>query len=225
MGCVLECRGVSKVYGTGSLSETVLRDVCLSLDRGQACALLGPSGSGKTTLLSILGCLLTPTSGSMRIVDQTVDHRAGRVLGEFRRTRIGFVFQHAQLLPFLSMGDNLRVVGRNAGLAQADLNDRIADLSGHLGVGHLLAKRPDHASGGQRQRVAIARALIHRPPIILADEPTAALDWANGEAAVRLLTEQARAERALLLTVTHDTRLLGFFDRVFHLEEGRLVER
>jgi ABC-type lipoprotein export system ATPase subunit len=225
MDCVLECRGVSKVYGTGTLPEPVLRDICLSLDRGQACVLLGPSGSGKTTLLSILGCLLTPTSGSLRIVDQTVDHRAGRVLGELRRTRIGFVFQNAQLLPFLSMGDNLRVVGRNAGLAEADLNDRVADLAGRLSVGRLLDKRPDRASGGQRQRVAIARALIHRPPIILADEPTAALDWANGEAVVRLLTEQVRAERALLLTVTHDTRLLGFFDRVFHLEEGRLVER
>jgi ABC-type lipoprotein export system ATPase subunit len=225
MGCVLECRGVSKVYGSGALAEPVLKDVSFALDRGQACALLGPSGSGKTTLLSILGCLLTPSSGALRIGGQAVDHRSGRMLCELRRSRIGFVFQHDQLLPFLSMEENLRAVGRNSGIAEADLDHRINNLAGRLGIDRLLDKEPHHASGGQRQRVAIARALIHRPPIILADEPTAALDWAHGEAVVRLLTEQARVERALLLTVTHDTRLLDFFDRVFHLEEGRLVER
>jgi putative ABC transport system ATP-binding protein len=225
MAPVLECRGVSKVYGSGTLAEPVLKDVSLSLGGGQACALLGPSGSGKTSLLSILGCLLTPTSGELWVDGCSVDYRSRRMLGELRRTRIGFVFQQAQLLPFLSMEGNLRVVGRNSGVEESDLNGRIDDLAGRLGIDRLLDKRPDHASGGQRQRVAIARALLHRPPVILADEPTAALDWANGEAVVRLLTEQARAERALLLTVTHDIRLLGYFDRVFHLEEGRVVER
>jgi putative ABC transport system ATP-binding protein len=147
------------------------------------------------------------------------------MLSKLRRTRIGFVFQHAQLLPFLTMSDNLRVVGKNAGLDVRVLEARILDLSGRLGIDRLLGKQPDHASGGQRQRVAIARALIHRPPILLADEPTAALDWNNGEVVIRLLTEQARQEGSLLLTVTHDTRLLRYFDRVFHLEEGRLVEQ
>jgi ABC-type lipoprotein export system ATPase subunit len=225
MGSVLECRGISKVYGSGTFADPVLKDVSFSLDRGQACALLGPSGSGKTTLLSILGCLLTPSSGELRIGDQAVDHRSGRMLGELRRTRIGFVFQHAQLLPFLSMDENLRVIGRNSGIAEADLNIRVNSLAGRLGIDNLLDKKPDHASGGQRQRVAIARALIHSPPIIFADEPTAALDWTNGETVIRLLTDQARIEQALLLTVTHDTRLLSFFDRVFQLEDGRLVER
>jgi putative ABC transport system ATP-binding protein len=212
------------MYGTGALAEPVLKDISFSLDRGQACALLGPSGSGKTTLLSILGCLLTPSAGEVRVVDRVVDHRSGRMLGELRRTRIGFVFQHAQLLPFLTMDGNLRVVGRNSGLSVCDLEARIADLAGRLGIDRLLDKLPEHASGGQRQRVAIARALLHQPPIILADEPTAALDWSNAELVIRLLTEQARQERSLLLTVTHDTRLLGYFDRVFHLEDGRLVE-
>jgi putative ABC transport system ATP-binding protein len=225
MGTVLECRGVSKVYGSGTLAEPVLEDVSFSLDRGQACALLGPSGSGKTTLISILGCLLTPTSGELRVDGCPVDHQSRRMLDELRRTRIGFVFQQAQLLPFLSMVGNLRVVGRNSGVEESELDRRIADLAGRLGIDRLLHKKPDHASGGQRQRVAIARALVHRPPIILADEPTAALDWANGKAVIRLLTELASAERALLLTVTHDNRLLSHFDRVFHLEGGRLVER
>jgi putative ABC transport system ATP-binding protein len=213
------------VYGTGAFAEPVLKDVTLSLDRGQACALLGPSGSGKTTLLSILGCLLTPTAGELRVAGVVVDHRSGRMLAQIRRTRIGFVFQQAQLLPFLSMAGNLRVAGRNAGVREADLLARIGDLAGRLGIAPLLEKKPDRASGGQRQRVAVARALIHRPPIVLADEPTAALDWANGESVVRLLTEQAKLEGSLLLAVTHDTRLLGFFDRVFQIEDGRVVER
>jgi ABC-type lipoprotein export system ATPase subunit len=225
MEVVLECHEVSKEYGSDTLAERVLADVSLSLNRGQACVLLGPSGSGKTTLLSILGCLLTPTSGELRIDNLTVNLRSGKMLGELRRTRLGFVFQHAQLLPFLSMEDNLRVVGRNSGVGEADLKSRITDLAGRLGISGLLGKKPEHASGGERQRVAIARAMIHRPPILLADEPTAALDWANGEVVIRMLTEQAKFEKALLLTVTHDTRLLKFFDRVFQLEHGRLVER
>jgi putative ABC transport system ATP-binding protein len=222
---VLECVDLAKVYGGGALAEPVIKDVSLSLEGGCACALVGPSGSGKTTLLSMLGCLLTPSSGCLRINGRVVDHHSARALEELRRTRIGFVFQHAQLLPFLSTKENIQVVGRNAGLRAAELDVRISEIATRLGIDRLLEKTPGHASGGQRQRVAIARALVHRPGIVLADEPTAALDRTNGEAVIRLLTEQARAEQALVLTVTHDTRLLRFFDRVFHLEEGSLVER
>ena len=225
MDRVLECRAVSKAYGRGALAEPVLEDISFSLERGQSCALVGPSGSGKTTLLSILGCLLTPTSGELLIGDQAVDHGSGRMLGELRRTHIGFVFQHAQLLPFLTMKDNLRSIGRNSGLNTAELSARITELAERLGIDRLLNKKPEHASGGQRQRAAIARALIHRPRIILADEPTAALDWHNGKTVIRLLTEQAKIEKAVLLTVTHDMRLVDYFDRVLHLEDGRLVEK
>jgi putative ABC transport system ATP-binding protein len=225
MGAVLECRGISKVYSSGPLAERVLKDVSLALDRGQTCALVGPSGSGKTTLLSILGCLLAPTAGELRIDGYPVNPGSRRLLDELRRLRIGFVFQQAQLLPFLSIEENLQIIGRNSGIGEVDLDHRILDLAGRLGIECLLDRKPEQASGGQRQRAAIARALIHSPPIILADEPTAALDWRNGESVIRLLIEQARVERALLLTVTHDTRLLRFFDRVFQLEDGRLVER
>ena len=141
-----------------------------------------------------------------------------------RRTKIGFVFQHAQLLPFLSMEENLRVIGKNAGIDRGRPDVRLAELAGRLGIDRLLDRKPEHASGGQRQRVAIARALIHRPPIILADEPTAALDWNNGQTVIRLLTEQARIDNALLVTVTHDTRLLAFFDRVFQIDDGKVRE-
>jgi putative ABC transport system ATP-binding protein len=224
MTAVLECQELSKVYGTGQLTESVLQNVSFALEAGEACALIGPSGSGKTTLLSILGCLLTPTSGLLMIRGRLVDHCSARTLGALRRTHLGFVFQHAQLLPFLSMEENLRVVGKNAGLVRGDLDLRVAELAGRLDIDRLLDKRPDAASGGQRQRVAIARALIHRPSIILADEPTAALDWQSGETVVRLLTQQARTDNAVLLTVTHDRRLLSFFDRVFGIEDGKVVE-
>jgi putative ABC transport system ATP-binding protein len=220
----LECCGLGKVYRNGSLEEAVLRDVSLSLDAGQTCVLLGPSGSGKTTLLSILGCLLAPTAGELRLHGQRVGHEAKGPLAALRRRHIGFVFQHAQLLPFLSLEENVCLVGRNAGLPESELARRVDDLLERLDIAGLRRKRPDQASGGQRQRFAIARALIHRPSILLADEPTAALDWANGEAVVRLLTEQARHEGAALLTVTHDTRLVSRFERVLTLDAGRLRE-
>src|SRR5271155_239008 len=124
MAATLSCHGVTKTYGQGALAERVLSDVSVSLDRGQACALLGPSGSGKTTLLSILGCLLSPTSGELHIDGQIVDQGSRRSLAEIRRARIGFVFQNAQLLPFLTMRENLQVVGKNAGLVEFDLGKR-----------------------------------------------------------------------------------------------------
>jgi len=134
------------------------------------------------------------------------------------------VFQHAQLLPFLTVTENLEVVGRNAGLSPKVLTQRIDELLERLGIGNLRAKRPAQLSSGQRQRVAIARAVLHRPPVLLADEPTAALDWHHGEEAIRLLVEQAQAEAAMLLTVTHDARLAPLFNRVLRIEGGKLFE-
>jgi putative ABC transport system ATP-binding protein len=221
---ILECQQVRHVYGWGTLAEEVLRDVTACFAAGETCILMGPSGSGKTTLLSILGFLLSPTSGHVFLDGQRVDYRHPRLLGRLRRDKIGFVFQHAQLLPFLSVAENLEIVGRNAGLPHRELGRRIDDLFGRLGIAGLRAKRPHQLSGGQRQRVAVARALLHRPPVLLADEPTAALDWQQGEAAVRLLVEQARAEGTLLLTVTHDARLLPLFRRRLRLEGGCLRE-
>jgi putative ABC transport system ATP-binding protein len=186
--------------------------------------LLGPSGSGKTTLLSILGCLLPPSAGELWLRGQRVRHEAG-VLAELRRRHLGFVFQHAQLLPFLTLEENVRLPGRNAGLREAEVSGRVKELVRRLDVAGLGQKLPAQASGGQRQRIAIARALVHRPAVILADEPTAALDWQHGEQVVRLLTEQARRDGAALLTVTHDTRLVPLFERVFVLDAGRLSER
>jgi putative ABC transport system ATP-binding protein len=224
MGTVLECEEVRHAYGRGEVAESVLLGVSASLAAGEVCVLVGPSGSGKTTLLSILGCMLKPTAGELRVCGERVDWRSPRRLTLFRRHHLGFVFQHAQLLPFLTVAENLEVAGRNAGLSARRLADRIEELLVRLDLTAMRHKKPDHLSGGQRQRVAIARAVLHRPSILLADEPTAALDWHHGQVAVRMLVEQARAEGAMLLTVTHDTRLLPMFGRVLRIEGGRLYE-
>ena len=225
MGAVLQCQRLTKTYGTGALAEPVLRDVALTVAAGQTCVLLGPSGSGKTTLLSVLGCMLTPTSGELWVAGQSLGRSTAAQCAEVRRRHIGFVFQHAQLLPFLTTAENIRLIGRNAGLCGRELEWRLDGLLDRLEIARLKHRTPAQLSGGQRQRVAVARALLHRPAVILADEPTAALDWQHGQVVMRLLIEQARAEQAALLVVTHDTRLLEMFERVFVLDGGRLRER
>ena len=196
----------------------------LACDAGDKCVVVGPSGSGKTTLLSILGCLLSPCSGALEIDGQPICHSSKSQMVSVRRRHIGFVFQHAHLLPFLTMEENVRAVAHNAGMNRREINQRIAGVFDRLAIADLRRKSPRQASGGERQRVAIARAIIHRPSIVLADEPTAALDWENGHAAVRLLCEVVDQERAVLVTVTHDPRLLAFFNRRFRIDQGTVVE-
>jgi putative ABC transport system ATP-binding protein len=186
--------------------------------------MLGPSGSGKTTLLSIMGCLLSPSRGDVEIDGKVIDFSSPARLARLRRQALGFVFQHAQLLPFLSVRENLNIVLRNSGAPLRQSRERLPLLLERLGIAKYEHRKPGELSGGQRQRVAIARAVLHRPRIILADEPTAALDWENGQAAMRMLVEQAKADDSLLVAVTHDTRLLDMFDRVIRLESGSLQE-
>lgn len=219
------CQGICKSYGTGDMTELVLKRVDLAFFQGQASVLIGPSGSGKTTLLSILGCLLAPSEGQLIIADQTVNFSDKSSLTEVRRQKLGFIFQHAQLLPFLTIEDNLAIIGRNAGMAEADIAQRLDNLLDRLELKTMRHKFPPQLSGGQRQRVAIARALLHRPSIVLADEPTAALDWHTGKTVVELLLEQARMEQAVLVVVTHDTRMLPLFDRILSIADGILSEQ
>ena len=225
MKSILTCQGITKSYGSGDIIENVLKQVDLEFFEGQTSVLIGPSGSGKTTLLSILGCLLAPSEGQLLIADQSVNFSDKSSLTEVRRQKLGFIFQHAQLLPFLTIEENLAIVGRNAGMDEANIKQRLDNLLKRLELQAMRYKHPNQLSGGQRQRVAIARALIHRPSIVLADEPTAALDWLTGKTVVELLLEQARLEQAVLVVVTHDTRMLPLFDRILSIADGLLNEQ
>ena len=169
-----------------------------------------------------MGCLLSPTGGTVEFGGKSIDYTSKGLLTRLRRTQIGFVFQHAQLLPFLSVHENLSIVAKNSGLRGGDAKKRILSLLERLGISQYAHRKPDNLSGGQRQRVSIARAVLHRPRIILADEPTAALDWENGQAATKLLVEQAHNDGALLIVVSHDARLTNLFDRTLNLESGKL---
>lgn len=221
---ILGCNDLQHTFGTGVQRECVLHGVTGDFRRGETCLLMGPSGSGKTTLLTTLGCLLRPTTGRVWVASVAIERSTAAELQELRRTRIGFVCQQSQLLPFLSVKQNLEIVGQNVGLSPGTLQARIAELADQLSFQRQLSQLPNKLSGGQRQRVAVARAVLHRPPILLADEPTAALDWEHGQQVVRLLVQHAQEYGAVLLTVTHDPRLIPFFNRRLVIEEGRLTE-
>ncbi len=220
----IHCKALSKIYGTGDARVEVLSEANLSVEKTESCLLLGPSGSGKTTLLSILGCLLTPNEGSLSFSGEKVDFQSPASLVKWRCNHLGFIFQQAHLLSFFTARENLEIIARNAGLKSSETKKRIDFLMGHLGVDQCANRVPGELSGGQRQRVAVCRALIHRPKVVLADEPTAALDWQIGEAVIDLLITEAAAAEATLVVVTHDTRLIPKFDRVFEISNGNLLE-
>ena len=220
----VRARGLTKVYGKGDLAFTALTEVDLDLVRGETAMLEGPSGSGKTTLLSILGCVLDPTEGQLSVLGRDLTQASARELVEVRRSQIGFVFQGFNLIKALSARDNvafpLQLRGMSARKARAEA-DLLLEL---VGLEDKLDKRGDELSGGQRQRVGIARALAGSPPIILADEPTAALDAQTGLQVTTLLDRLAKQRGATVLIVSHDNRIFHLADRLLHIEDGRLVD-
>lgn len=222
---LVSLEGISKHFGEGETRVDALRDVSLKVYPRQVVALLGPSGSGKTTLLNVIGCILDPTSGSMELDGELV-LRDGRWLrGDLRRLRldkIGFIFQFHNLLPFLDATDNVAVVLQLAGFAIADARKRANELLDYLEVGHRRDAMPAKLSGGEAQRVAIARALANDPRIILADEPTAALDSKRAGIVMDLLRKLALERDAAIIAVTHDEKIFDRFDHIFQLRDGRL---
>ena len=218
---VLEATGVVKVFEEGSQRVEVLRGVSLEVRAGEVVALEGPSGSGKTTLLSIVGCILTPTSGRVQVDGQLVDGDPAR-LRDVRRRSIGFVFQQFNLFPALTALENVEYalsvkrVGRGA-------RDEAARVLKQVGLGDRLHFLPRDLSGGQKQRVAIARALAGSPPVILADEPTANLDTAAGTQILELFRDLAKTESKGVVIVTHDPKVRAVADRVVGIRDGRLA--
>ena len=221
---LIEIAGVSKHFGEGETRVDALRNIDLTVRQGEVVALLGPSGSGTTTLLNIIGCIIDPTEGRV-MLDGEIVHDNRWLRGDLRRLRldkIGFIFQFHNLLPFLNARDNVALVLTLAGQTAAQARTRAAELLDYLEVGHRAGAMPALLSGGEAQRVAIARALANSPRIILADEPTAALDSKRAGIVMDLLRKLAAEQDACTVAVTHDEKIYDRFDRLFHLRDGVL---
>ena len=223
---LIDVKGVAKNFGDGETRVDALRDVDLQVRAGEVIALLGPSGSGKTTLLNVIGCILAPSAGKVTLDGETVfdGQWLRRDLRRLRLDKIGFIFQTHNLLPFLTAEENVAVVLDLAGWSVEKGRARAGDLLGYLEVDHRAAAKPALLSGGEAQRVAIARALANRPRIILADEPTAALDGKRAGLVMDLLRKLAVEQEACIVTVTHDEKIFDRFDRLVHLRDGRLAD-
>ena len=221
---LVEIQDVSKHYGEGDARVDALRDIDLTVRQGEVVALLGPSGSGKTTLLNIIGCIIDPTEGLVMLDGERVfeNRWLRRDLRRLRLDKIGFIFQFHNLLPFLNARDNVALVLTLAGRPAAEAQARATDLLDYLEVGHRASAMPALLSGGEAQRVAIARALANSPRIILADEPTAALDGKRAGIVMDLMRKLAAEHDACIIAVTHDEKIYDRFDRLFHLRDGVL---
>lgn len=220
----VEIRDVTKVYGAGDLAFAALRGVDLVVPRGEFLLVVGPSGSGKSTFLQILGCLLAPTSGSVRLFGTRVSGRPESELPRFRLAWVGFVFQGGNLVSALSAEENVTLLLQLRGYPTRAARREARTLLDRVGLGGKAGRRPAELSGGERQRVAIARALAGGPPLLLADEPTASLDARSGREIGELLKSLATEEGRTVVFVTHDPRVFDLADRVVRIEDGRLFE-
>lgn len=223
---LVELQSISKFFGSGEARVAALADIDLSIYPGEVVGLLGPSGSGKSTLLNIIGCILEPTSGLMHIGGEAVyDNRwLKKDLRQLRLTRIGFIFQFHNLIPFLSALENVALVLELGGQRKASARSRAIQLLEYLQVAHRKDAYPARLSGGEAQRVAIARALANNPMLVLADEPTAALDSQRAGVVMDLLRKVATEQQTAIIVVTHDNKIFDRLDRIFHLRDGRLEQ-
>lgn len=215
---------VSKVYGNGEASVKVLERVSLKVDAGEFVAVVGPSGAGKSTFLSIAGALLSPSDGRVLIGGQDVSKLSGAALNDVRLAKIGFIFQSANLIPYLTVLDQLLLIGDLSGKPKKESALKAKALLERLGLGHRLKHYPESLSGGERQRAAIARAWMNDPEILLADEPTASLDSERSRDVVQMLADEVKLRGKAAVMVTHDQRMLDLCERVIYIEDGRLSE-
>jgi putative ABC transport system ATP-binding protein len=220
---VLDARDIVKELGHGAGKVRALKGVSLQLNVGGLTLLMGPSGSGKTTLLSILGCILTPTAGTLTVAGESTTGLTPEALADLRRRYIGFIFQSYNLFPTLTAEENVRLALDVRGSRGSDAVVAAQRALHKVGLRHKLKSYPANLSGGEQQRVAVARSLVGAPSVILADEPTAALDSENGVAVMSLLSQIARDRSRAVLAVTHDPRTVPYADRILRIEDGLIV--
>ncbi|TAN14002.1 MAG: ABC transporter ATP-binding protein [Burkholderiaceae bacterium] len=222
----IRIENLSKRYGSGDTAVLALKDVNMQVAPGEVVGLIGPSGSGKSTLLKCLGAVIDPTAGRMTLGEEVIYDNGWKVrdLRALRRDRIGFVFQSPYLIPFLDVTDNVALLPMLAGVGNAEARRRALDLLTALDVQHRAGAMPAQLSGGEQQRVAIARGLVNRPPVVLADEPTAPLDSTRAMAVVRILNEMAHKYETAVIVVTHDEKIIPTFKRIYHIRDGATQE-
>ncbi|MGE3259396.1 MAG: ABC transporter ATP-binding protein [Geobacter sp.] len=218
----IRIEGLTKRYGSGDTAVDALKGVDLQVAPGEVVGLVGPSGSGKSTLLKCLGAVIDPTAGRMVLGDEVIYDNGWQVkdLRALRRDKIGFVFQAPYLIPFLDVTDNVALLPMLAGVANQEARARAHELLTALEVQHRISAMPSQLSGGEQQRVAIARGLINRPPVILADEPTAPLDSQRALAVIRILNQMAEQYQTAVIVVTHDEKIIPTFKRIYHIRDG-----
>ena len=221
-GFGIRIEGLRKRYGQGDTAVDALKRVDMQVAPGEVVGLIGPSGSGKSTLLKCLGAIIDPTEGRMTLGDDVIYDNGWKVgdLRALRRDKIGFVFQAPYLIPFLDVTDNVALLPMLAGVANAEARARALELLTALDVQHRAKAMPSQLSGGEQQRVAIARGLVNRPPVILADEPTAPLDSERALAVIRILNSMAQQFQTAIIVVTHDEKIIPTFKRIYHIRDG-----
>ena len=224
MPIVAELDHVAKVYGSGEAAVTALNDLCMQVRQGEYLAVMGTSGSGKSTAMNILGCLDRPSSGSYRLNGQPVEHLSDDALADLRNRELGFVFQQFHLLQELTALENVMLPMVYAGVPAEQRRERALAALERVGLGARVNNRPNQLSGGQQQRVAVARAIINQPKLLLADEPTGALDSRTTGEVLDLFDELHREQGMTILLVTHEHDVAERAERVVHFHDGRLVE-
>ena len=222
----IRIEGLKKRYGSGDTAVDALKGVDIQVAPGEVIGLVGPSGSGKSTLLKCLGAVIEPTAGRMILGDEVIYDDAWKVkdLRALRRDKIGSIFQAPYLIPFLDVTDNVALLPMLAGQANAEARRRAVELFKALDVEHRARAMPSQLSGGEQQRIAIARGLVNRPPVILADEPTAPLDSERALAVVKILNQMAKQYETAIIVVTHDEKIIPTFKRIYHIRDGRTEE-
>jgi putative ABC transport system ATP-binding protein len=215
-----------KVYGHGDTAVEALKNVNMQVAPGEVVGLVGPSGSGKSTLLKCLGAIIEPTSGRMTLGNEVIYDNGWKTsdLRALRRDRIGFVFQAPYLIPFLDVIDNVALLPMLAGVSNVQARQRALELLTALDVAHRAKAEPGQLSGGEQQRVSIARALANKPPVILADEPTAPLDSERALSVMRILNAMAQQAQTAIIVVTHDEKIIPSFKRIYHIRDGQTIE-
>ena len=223
---ILQARDLVRSFGDGESRTMAVRDVSLELYRGQLALLMGPSGSGKSTLLALLSGLMRPDEGRVSVLDRDLWSLSEQQQEAFRLRHFGFIFQGYNLFPALTARQQMEIVLRwGSGLKAKEARARVDEMLAQLGLTKKAQLRPAQLSGGEKQRVAIGRALVKNPTFCFADEPTSALDWEHGEQVIKLLRRAAHEQQATVLVVSHDSRLLPYADRVFHISDGCLMEQ